>query len=225
MRGQNVIGRFGASVRNLRFQLGISQEELANRADLHRTYIAGVEGGTRNITLKSIEKLAAALEVSIPELLSQPGQPPRRTTNGAKTIEILLVEDNPNDVTLTLEGFHEARIANPVHVVTDGADALDFLFATGPHENRKDQPLPRVILLDLNLPKIEGLEVLRRVKADSRTKDIPVVVLTASSNSRDVIASRRLGAVTYIVKPVDFQSFSRVAPELSMKWALLDAEA
>jgi CheY-like chemotaxis protein/DNA-binding Xre family transcriptional regulator len=226
MRGQDVISKLGASVRHLRFRLGISQEELANRADLHRTYIAGVEGGTRNITLRSIEKLAAALEVSIPDLLSQSAQSSRRKTSAAETtVEILLVEDNPDDVALTLEGFRQARIANPVHVVTDGQEALDFLFATGPHQNRKSQRLPRVILLDLNLPKIDGLEVLRRIKANPATKDIPVVVLTSSRNSRDVIASRRLGAATYIVKPVDFQNFSRVAPEIHMKWALLETEA
>jgi two-component system response regulator len=225
MRGQDFINRFGASVRNRRFQLGISQEELANRADLHRTYIAGVEGGARNITLKSIEKLAAALEVPIPDLLSQSAEGSRRrATNGLKTVEILLVEDNPDDVTLTLEGFREARIANPVHVVSSGEEALDFLFATGSHQKRKGHPMPRVILLDLNLPRIDGLEVLRRIKEDARSKHIPVVVLTVSRNSRDVIASRRLGAATYIVKPVDFQNFSRVAPEISMRWALLEAD-
>src|ERR1700759_4909130 len=99
----NVIARFRASLRNLRFRLGISQEELANRADLHRTYIAGVEGGTRNITLKSIHKLASALEVSIPDLLSDPDDPACNTKNGRQPVEILLAETHVADVTLTLK--------------------------------------------------------------------------------------------------------------------------
>lgn len=211
--------RFGAAVRNLRARLRISQEELANRADLHRTYIAGVEGGSRNITLKSIEKLARALEVSIPELLSVSTRvpPPPPNDLSSKLAEILLIEDESDDVALTLSAFREARIANPVHVAMDGAEALDYLFGMGQHAARR---LPQVILLDLNLPKVDGLEVLRRIKADPRTKDIPVIVLTGSRQSSDVIASQRLGAINYIVKPVDFHNFSRVTPHLSLEWGL-----
>lgn len=224
MAGATAINFLGASVRNLRFRLGISQEELANRANLHRTYIAGVEGGTRNVTLKSVEKLARALEVSIPALLS-PLETNSKSSPANRFVDILLVEDDPNDVEMTLHAFGEARIANPVHVVADGAAAMDFLLCTGAYAIRYGQPLPRVILLDLNLPKIGGLEVLRRIKSDPRTRGIPVVVLTSSQQSRDVAASKRLGASNYIVKPVDFQNFSRITPELSLRWALLDPAA
>ncbi len=212
-------------MRDFRFRLGISQEELADRADLHRTYIASVEGGSRNITLKSIEKLARALEVSIPELLASSGQPAsRRPAPLGKVVDILLVEDNPDDVALTFEAFRAARIANPVHVVGDGAEALHFLRAEGPYANRRAEKLPRVILLDLHLPRVDGLEVLRLIKSEPRTQHIPVVVLTVSHKSADIAASRRLGAATYIVKPIDFQNFSRVTPELSLSWALVDPE-
>jgi CheY-like chemotaxis protein/DNA-binding XRE family transcriptional regulator len=227
MAGASVKARFGAAVRTLRSRLGISQEELAERADLHRTYIAGVEGGARNITLRSIEKLARALEVPIPELLAGPVAPAenggRRGAVGAgRSVEILLVEDNPDDVTLTLEAFSQVRFANRVHVVSDGAAALDFLFSDQERASARIQKTPQLILLDLQLPKVDGLEVLRRIKADRRTDRIPVVVLTASKDSRHIAESRRLGAATYIVKPVDFQNFSKVTPQFGLDWALLD---
>jgi CheY-like chemotaxis protein/DNA-binding Xre family transcriptional regulator len=211
------MSRFGATVRSLRFRRGLSQEELAGRADLHRTYIAGVEGGARNVTLKSIEKLALALEVSIADLLqSDPLDAP------AGVVEILLVEDSADDVALTLDAFREARIANPVHVVSDGLSALDFLFGAGVYAARAKEPLPRLILLDLELPKMNGVEVLARIRRDPRTRHIPVVVLTGSRNSRDVAECKKLGAVDYIVKPVDFFNFSQVTPGLLLDWALVD---
>ena len=107
-----------------------------------------------------------------------------------------------------------------LHVAHDGAEALEFLFATGTHEDRAHRPLPGVILLDLNLPKIDGLEVLRRIKADKRTKRIPVIVLTVSNHDRDIASCRRLGVESYIVKPVGFQNFSEVTPHLRLDWAL-----
>jgi len=130
------------------------------------------------------------------------------------------VEDNPDDVKLTLQAFEEVRIANHVHVVSDGAEALDYLFCIGRYVNRRKKNPPQIILLDLGLPKISGMEVLRRIKSDHRTKMIPVIVLTVSRTSRDIIESRQLGAETYIVKPVDFYNFSRVTPDLHMEWAL-----
>jgi CheY-like chemotaxis protein/DNA-binding XRE family transcriptional regulator len=228
MPASSVTARFGASVRNLRFRLGISQEELAERADMHRTYIAGIERGARNVTLKSIDKLARALGVSTAALLSsaaktasQPGDPQRESHTG-KFVDILLVEDRQSDVELTLQAFKKANITNPVHVVYDGAEALDFLFCRGQHANRKMENRPQIVLLDLNLPKINGLEVLRRIKSDERTRTIPVIVLTMSRRDRDISECHRLGAETYIVKPVDFNSFSKVTPQLSLRWALLE---
>ena len=138
---------------------------------------------------------------------------------------ILLVEDNPNDAELVVRAFRSASVANPVRVARDGAEALDFLFCAGAYLERKSDPSPFVVLLDLELPKVNGLEVLRRLKADSRTHSIPVVVLTASERDRDIDESRRLGAESYIVKPVDFHRFNQVAPQLKLSWSLVKNHA
>lgn len=193
----------------------ISQEELAARAGLHRTYVSDVERGARNPSIESVQKLADALEVSLPILFERAGHGQNRF------VEILLVEDEPQDVELTLHAFKKARLTNPIHVVRDGLEALHFLFAAGRYAVRKEDPLPGVILLDLNLPTIDGLEVLRRVKADARTQKIPVVILTVSKRDRDISECQRLGAETYIVKPVGFQNFSEVTSRLSLSWVLV----
>lgn len=208
---------FGSAIKNQRTELGISQEELADRAGLHRTYVSDVERGARNLSLESIEKLAGALELSVSKLFHRANH----GSTGDRLVEVLLVEDMPEDVELTLLAFEKARFTNPIHVVRDGAEALQFLFATGAFAHRKREPLPGVILLDLHLPKLDGLEVLRQVKADERTKHIPVVVLTVSQRPRDLAESRRLGAETFISKPVNFHSFSEVTPHLHFDWALM----
>jgi CheY-like chemotaxis protein len=197
--------------------MGISQEELAARAGLHRTYVSDVERGERNPSIGSVQKLADALQVSLSTLFEKAAKAQNRC------VEILLVEDNPVDVKLTLHAFKKARLTNRIHVVGDGSEALDFLFATGPYALRKEYPLPAVILLDLNLPKINGLEVLRRLKADLRTEKIPVVILSVSKRDRDISECRRLGAEIYIVKPVGFQNFSAVTSNLSLGWTLVKA--
>jgi len=219
----DIKNRFGSAVRSRRKRLGISQEELAGRAGLHRTYVADIERGARNLSLANIEKLAKALETSIPTLFAQ--DEPTGKPEAAKIRDILLVEDNPDDVEMTLRAFKSASVANPVCVARDGALALDFLFCTGAYEERKSEPPPHVVLLDLYLPKVNGLEVLRRMKADSRTQAIPVVVLTASERDRDIDESRRLGAESYIVKPVDFLSFTQVTPQLKLSWSLVGSHA
>lgn len=136
-------------------------------------------------------------------------------------VEILLVEDNPNDVKLTLHAFKRHKIVNRVHVVRDGAEALDFLFGRGIYGAQRPTA-PRVVLLDLKLPKIDGLEVLRQIKADPVTRVIPVVVLTSSAEERDIVESYQLGVNSYIVKPVDFEQFSEVARLLGLYWLLLN---
>ena len=138
------------------------------------------------------------------------------------TVEILLVEDNPSDVELTLHAFAKHNITNRIHVVRDGAEALDFLFCTGPYASRDANDCPKVILLDLKLPKVDGLEVLRRVKADTRTRSIPVVVLTSSSEERDLVESYALGVNSYIRKPVDFQQFTEAVRLMGLYWLLLN---
>ena len=138
------------------------------------------------------------------------------------SVEILLVEDNPNDVELTLHAFKKHNFANPIEVVRDGAEALEFIFCTGAYAHRRIENGPKVILLDLKLPKVDGLEVLRRVKADPRTRLIPVVVLTSSREERDIVESYALGVNSYIVKPVNFEQFSEAVPNLGMYWLLLN---
>jgi CheY-like chemotaxis protein len=139
-------------------------------------------------------------------------------------IEILLVEDNPNDVELTLRALKKHNLANKVHVVKDGAEALDYLFANEIYANRDISQSPKVVLLDLKLPKVDGLEVLRQIKSDERTKTIPVVVLTSSREEQDMIESYKLGVNSYIVKPVDFDKFLDAVGELGLYWLLLNEQ-
>lgn len=203
----------GRAIKNKRSEMKLSQEELAERAGLHRTYISDIERGARNPTLSSIERLARALNLSLSGLFE--------LGINQDVVEILLVEDNPSDVALTMRAFEKARIRNPVHVARDGAEALDFVFATGAYAHRREDHRPKVILLDLNLPKIDGIEVLRRLKADKGTRKIPVVILTVSNQLRDMAECRRLGAESYIVKPVEFRNFSEAMPRFQFDWALL----
>lgn len=135
-------------------------------------------------------------------------------------IEILLVEDNPTDLELALRVFKKHRIANRIEVARDGAEALDFLFGEGAHAGRGTVVVPKVILLDLKLPKIGGMEVLRRIKSDPRTRTIPIVVLTSSREERDLLESYQLGVNSYIVKPVDFDQFSECLRDIGMYWLL-----
>jgi CheY-like chemotaxis protein len=134
--------------------------------------------------------------------------------------EILLVEDNPTDVELTLRALRTNNLANKVFVVKDGAEALDFLFATGSFTVRRIENGPKVVLLDLKLPKVDGIEVLRRVKSDPRTRNTPVVILTSSGEDRDVLQTYSLGVNSYIVKPVEFPAFMRAISELGVYWGI-----
>ena len=137
-------------------------------------------------------------------------------------VEILLVEDNPADVELTLRALKRYNLANKVYVVKDGVEALEYIFAKGAYAQRNIENAPKVVLLDLKLPKVNGLEVLRKIKADKRTKVIPVVVLTSSAEERDIVESYKLGVNSYIVKPVDFDKFLDAVQELGFYWVLLN---
>jgi len=136
--------------------------------------------------------------------------------------EILLVEDNPEDVEITLRAFQKYHIANKVHVVRDGEEALECLFSTGRYAERSLCSNTRLILLDLKLPKVDGIEVLQRCKSDPRTKNIPVVVLTSSREERDLIDSYNLGVNSYVVKPVDFRQFTEAIRQLGLYWMLMN---
>ncbi|MCW5772422.1 MAG: response regulator [Rhodospirillaceae bacterium] len=136
--------------------------------------------------------------------------------------EILLVEDNPDDEALTLRAFARNKIGNPVVVARDGAEALDYLFGTGAHAGRDTRILPQVVLLDLKLPKVDGLEVLRRLREEDRMRSLPVVVLTSSREERDMVDSYRFGCNSYVRKPVDFDEFVEAARQLGLYWLLLN---
>ena len=137
------------------------------------------------------------------------------------TVEFLLVEDSPIDIELALHTFAEHRISNRIKVLRDGVEALDYLFCTGEYETR-DSPQPKAILLDLKLPRIDGLEVLRRLKSDPKTKTIPVIVMTSSRQEQDLVESYQLGVNSYIVKPVNFEQFSEAIRVLGLYWLVLN---
>jgi two-component system response regulator len=137
-------------------------------------------------------------------------------------VEILLVEDNLHDAELTIRSLRKHNLANHLHHVHDGVEALDYLFGTGTRAEAGPAPPPRVVLLDIKLPRVDGIEVLRRMKADERTRSIPVVMLTSSREDRDVVESYRLGANSYVAKPVDFDKFARAVSDLGMYWMVLN---
>jgi two-component system, response regulator len=136
--------------------------------------------------------------------------------NDAESVELLLVEDNPQDLELSLRALHKVHLPNRVHVARDGAEALEFVFCEGLYARRKITDGPKVVMLDLKLPKIDGIEVLRRIKADPRTKMIPVVMLTSSKEQSDVVESYKLGVNSYIVKPVNFERFAEAVRDLGL---------
>jgi two-component system response regulator len=142
--------------------------------------------------------------------------------NNENGVEILLVEDNPRDGELALRALKKRNLANHLVWVRDGAEALDYLFGASAEGQRAINHVPKVILLDLKLPKVDGLEVLRRLKGDERTRHIPVVVLTSSREEQDIVESYRLGVNSYIVKPVEFENFSQAVAQLGLYWLLLN---
>ena len=142
--------------------------------------------------------------------------------NKHSIVEVLLVEDSLEDVEMTLRALKRANLTNHIHVVRDGEEALDFLFCEGAYAERNIQDTPKLVLLDLKLPKIDGLEVLARIKADPRTQKVPVVMLTSSKEQTDVIRSYQTGVNSYIVKPVNFEQFAAAVQNLGMYWLLLN---
>lgn len=136
--------------------------------------------------------------------------------------EVILVEDNPTDAELTIRSLKKHNLANRLVQLKDGAEAIDFIFAQGQYAERLVDNIPKLILLDLKLPKVDGLKVLERIRSDSRTKNIPVVMLTSSHEERDIVASYKLGVNSYIVKPVEFDKFVKAVQEIGYYWLLLN---
>lgn len=137
-------------------------------------------------------------------------------------VEILLVEDNPNDAELIIRGLRKNKIANNILHISDGAEALEFFFSTGKYEGRNANLSPKIVILDLKLPKVSGIEILQKIKSDERTKSIPVVILTSSKEEKDIVKSYKYGVNSYIVKPVDFNKFTEAIKHLGMYWLLLN---
>jgi two-component system response regulator len=142
--------------------------------------------------------------------------------NTETIVELLIVEDNEQDLALAQRALRKAKVTNRIHVARDGEEALQFLFCEGPYAERQMEDGPKVILLDLKLPKVDGLEVLQRIKSDLRTKAIPVVVITSSKEQSDVVETYNLGVNSYIVKPVNFEQFSEAVQKIGMYWLLLN---
>jgi two-component system response regulator len=140
----------------------------------------------------------------------------------SREVEIVLVEDNPNDAELAMRALKGYNLANKLMWLKDGVEALDFIFAQGQYSDQSIEDVPKVVLLDLKLPRIGGLEVLEKVKSDTRTKSIPVVVLTSSSEERDIIASYNLGVNSYVIKPVDFDKYVDAIKEVGLYWMSLN---
>jgi CheY-like chemotaxis protein/DNA-binding XRE family transcriptional regulator len=221
---------FGIVIRSKRTRLGLSQGTLAERANLHRTYVTDIERGTRNLTLENISKLAGAFGLPISQLF--PAASLLDETNGNATkpsgrsdlVDILLAEDNPKDMELALDAFKQARLMNRIHIVRDGEAALDFILRQNQFRERPVENTPGAVLLDLTLPKIHGLEVLRRIKADPGARNIKVVVLAESRLDKNLGEATRLGAAGYIIKPVNFHNFSQITPQLDFSWILLSSK-
>lgn len=140
----------------------------------------------------------------------------------SEKFDILLVEDNPSDAELTIRALKKIQVVNPLIHLQNGEEALDYIFCTGPFSGRRIEDIPRLVLLDLKMPKVDGLDVLKRIKSDERTKIIPVVLLTSSKEDKDIIDGYKLGVNSYIVKPVDFQGFVKAVSEVGLYWLLLN---
>ena len=223
----------GAVIRDARLELNYTQEELAGQSGLHRTYITDVETGKRNISIESLEKIAAALNTPLSTLFqkleekrTQPLQLVHRVRlNKApvtRQIEILLVDDDISFIELTLHSFREANLKNVVHIARDGAEALEFIFATGDYENRKSLLTPSLIFLDLKLPKISGIEVLSKIRSNKKTKDIPVIITTSSQSTSDFIKINELGIKYYLTKPINFSELTNIVASYGLQWLLLE---
>lgn len=140
-------------------------------------------------------------------------------------VEIVLVEDNPNDAELITRSLKKQNLANKIVLLKDGAEALEFLFAQGEPAHKSENRAPRVVLLDIKLPKVDGIEVLRRMKSDARTKDIPVVILTSSNEDRAIKEAYHLGVNSFVIKPIKFDEFAKVVVELGMYWLMVNVSS
>ena len=222
---------FASAVRQRRHELGVTQEELAWRAGLHRTYLANVESGTRNLSLQSIGKLARGLDLSLTGLFERMEKSSKATASDgdysllAKPVDILLIDHSSASIEATLKAFQEAKFVNHVHVVHDAATVLDFLLS--PRRGRASPTVvrPHLILLDLALPKGAGIKLLQRIRSDPRTGNIPIIALMTVRRDKEIEECQRLGVDEFILQPLSFRSLSEITPRLKLNWALLKESA
>jgi two-component system, response regulator len=223
--------RFGSVVRSQRLSAGFSQEELAHRSGLHRTYVTDVERGARNPSLNSIKKLSGALGVSLSDLfrLVEGGDPASQPLNSTgdqggswrkANVEILVVANDPGEVESTQNALKENNVTNAVHFVRDGSEALDFVFCTGPFKKRDVLHPPDAVVLDLKLDNVGGLEVLDRIRQNPITKSVPVIALVSQPN-QDIAKAQVLGISDFIVKPLDFSKLVRAISKTGLAWRLV----
>lgn len=187
---------------------------------MHRTYIADIERGVRNITLRSIINLAAALQVTVSSLLAEPGETVHGPNEGHVASEVLLVESNPAEAEQVVQALAQAKFTNPVTVARDGEEAIDYLLGRGQFKGRAPSDTPHLVILDLKIPKLDGLEVLRRMRAQESTRSVPVVILTGARDERTLLECARLGADTVITKPLTVEKLAGVIPKLNLRWAI-----
>lgn len=210
---------FGRTIRKQRSGLGMSQEELADRAGLHRTYISDVERGTRNLSLENIAKLAEALQISVASLFDRPLDGTRNET----PVEILLVEDDAKDAEHAHKAFAKANMANPLHVVGDGRAAVDFVLARGRYaESRRDR-IPGLVLLKLDLPKMPGVDVIRRLRTNALTQSIPIVIVGNARDQKRMTQCEPFGVEKFLSKPLDLRQLCAITLPLRFEWALVKA--
>lgn len=223
MRQRDVKQHFGLAIKRWRNKAGISQEELAWRAGLHRSYVADIERGVRNASLQSIEKLARALEISVAALFEQFDASralPSSSAASGQIVEMLLVAEQGAETDLMIEAFKKANVRNHISVANDPAAALAYLFGAEAVRKGELKNRPHLILLDFDLRGTGGAELLKTVKNDPRTRSIPVIVLV-SARSRDRIRQTKpLGAEIYIEKPLDFVRFCEAVSQTACYWAL-----
>ncbi len=208
----NVIAVLCQKLRDRRLTLGISQMELARRAGLHRTYISELERGACNLTIESLSKLACTLDISLSQLMAEAEA---AMASVADAFSILLVEDNPADAHLIMRALNQCKTANQVNHVIDGSQAMHYLLKEGDYKAAED---PDLILLDLNLPKKSGHEVLAEIKKDEKLKNIPVVILTTSRNAADIKKTYSLHANSYIAKPINPNQFQATISKTVDYW-------
>lgn len=214
--------RLGLAVCISRQHLGITQEELAWRADLNRSYIADIERGARNVTLRTLTTLAAALELTVENLIVATSHAAgstgevRAKKDNASSAEILLVEDTARDAALVARAFKRANLTNRINLVRDAEAGLDYLLGAGRYAHHRPSR-PSLILLDVDLPRMSGVEFLRTIKADERLRSIPVVVLTVSQHDHVVFECAKLEVADYLLKPLEIESLVRLMPRLNLK--------